>query len=185
MAVRSRLMVMDMGRDAGQGVVEMTYDPVMGDFTGVLRERNRLIHRGRGRKWAAGGAAIGFVLNASLSVVGRADPVWPLLIGVPVAASLLLLAPWLQARAFLKLAARNGTFRVTVTDAGFTMATDNSTTTLNWAPQPRYRETQDAFYTYSDDRYARSFTVLPKRGLADPADADRLREILDRNLTRV
>jgi hypothetical protein len=80
---------------------------------------------------------------------------------------------------------RQGTFRVTVTDAGLTLATDNSTTTLNWVAQPRYRETKDVFVMVSPDKKAVGFTVLPKRALRTPEDVDRLRAILDRNLTRV
>ncbi|MCX5420656.1 YcxB family protein [Streptomyces sp. NBC_00114] len=114
-----------------------------------------------------------------------AEPDWFLLIWLPLFSGLLLLAPRLQARVVLKIAARNGTYRATVTDAGLTMVTDNSTTSVNWVAQPRYRETKDAFFTFSDDKNATCFTVLPKRGLQNPADGDRLREILDRNLTRV
>ncbi|TQJ88006.1 YcxB family protein [Streptomyces sp. SLBN-31] len=178
-------MVMDMGRDAEQGVVELTYQPVMGDFVGALRERNRLRKRGWVRSWAVGLLAFAFVLNAALSAAGRDRSDWFLLIWMPLTLVLLLLTPRLQARAFLKLAARNGTYRATVTDAGLTMATDNTTTSVKWAAQPRYRETKDAFLTYSDDKNASCFTVLPKRGLAAPADTDRLRAILDRHLARV
>ncbi|WP_458243651.1 YcxB family protein [Streptomyces sp. MAI_2237] len=178
-------MVMNMGRDAEQGTVELTYQPVVGDFMGALKERNRLRKRGWLRSWAVGLLAFAFVMNAALSVAGRDKPDWFLLIWLPLALVLLLLTPRLQARAFLKLAVRNGTYRATVTDAGLTVATDNSTTSVNWAAQPRYRETGAAFYTYSDDKNASCFTVLPKRGLSGPADADRLRAILDRHLTRV
>ncbi|MER5787048.1 YcxB family protein [Streptomyces sp. NPDC001980] len=177
-------MVMDMGRDAGQGVVELAYRPVAEDFLGALRERERLRRRRWLRHWALGLIAFAFVLNGSLSVAGSERPDWFLLIWMPLAVVLLCLTPRLQARAFLKLAARNGTYRATVGDAGLTMATDNSTTSVNWAAQPRYRETKDAFVTYSDDKNASCFTVLPKRGLPDPADVDRLRAILDRHLTR-
>ncbi|WP_406435810.1 YcxB family protein [Streptomyces sp. NBC_00631] len=177
-------MVMNMGWDAGQGVVELAYRHVVGDFQGALRERERLRRRRWLRRWAVGLIAFAFVLNASLSVAGREKPDWFLLILMPLAAALLFFTPRLQARAFLKLAARNGAFRATVSDAGVTVATDNSTTSVNWSAQPRYRETKDAFITYSDDKNASCFTVLPKRGLTDPGDTDRLRAILDRHLTR-
>ena len=178
-------MVMDMGRDAGQGVVELEYQPVVGDFTAALRVRRRLVRRGWARNWTLGLVAVAFVLKAMTAVLGSEDPDWFLLIWLPLAGALLLFTPRLQARAFFRLATRNGTYRAAVTDAGLTMSNDNSTTSVKWAAQPRYRETKDAFFTYSDDKNASCFTVLPKRGLADPADADRLREILDRNLTRV
>ncbi|MER5511858.1 YcxB family protein [Streptomyces sp. NPDC002766] len=178
-------MVMDTGRDAEQGAVELTYEPVVNDFLGVLRERDRLRRRAWIRYWALGIVGVSFVLNASLTAAGTARPNWFLLVWMPLLAVFVLFTPRIQARAFLKLAVRNGTFRATVTDAGLTMVTDNSTTSVKWAAQPRYRETEDAFFTYSDDKNAGCFTVLPKRGLAGPADADRLREILDRNLTRV
>ena len=178
-------MVMDMGRDAGQGVVELEYQPVIRDFTGVLRERQRLRRRAWTRYVALGLVAVAWVLNVFVAVAGSEKPNWFLLICMPALLVLLLLTPRLQARAFQKLADRNGTFRATVTDAGLTMTHDNSTTTVKWSAQPRYRETADAFFTYSDDKNASCFTVLPKRGLREPADADRLREILDRNLTRV
>ncbi|WP_052768565.1 YcxB family protein [Streptomyces humi] len=177
-------MVMDMGRDAGQGAVELAYRHVVGDFQGALRERERLRRRRWVRRWAVGLIAFAFVLNASLSVAGREKPDWFLLILMPLAVALMLCTPRLQARAFLKLAARNGAFRATVSDAGLTVANDNSTTSVNWSAQPRYRETGDAFITYSDDKNVSCFTVLPKRGLTDPADTDRLRAILDRHLAR-
>ncbi|MFE2100075.1 MULTISPECIES: YcxB family protein [unclassified Streptomyces] len=176
-------MVMDMGRDAEQGVVELAYQPVAGDFAGALRERKRFNRVGRIRKSALVVLAVTWVLNVALALPDG-DPDWFLLIYLPLAVGLLLLIPRLQARQLMKVVARNGVHRVTVTDAGLTMTTDNSTTSVNWAAQPCYRETKDAFFTFSDDKNATCFTVLPKRGLRNPADADRLREILDRNLTR-
>ncbi|MEU6142656.1 YcxB family protein [Streptomyces sp. NPDC047081] len=177
-------MVMNMGRDAGQGVVELTYEPVVEDYAGALRARKRFNRAGKIQGTALILLGIAWVLNLAVSVP-EGDPDWFLLIWMPVVAVLLLLTPQLQARQLMKVAARNGSYRVTVTDTGLTMANDHSTTSVNWTGQPRYRETKDAFVLYSDDKNATCFTVLPKRGLATPADADRLREILDRNLTRV
>jgi hypothetical protein len=72
-----------------------------------------------------------------------------------------------------------------VTEGGVTVATDNSTASVNWAAQPRYRETARVFVLLSDDKNATGFTMLPKSSLTDPADVDRLRAILDRHLSRV
>jgi len=177
-------MVMDMGRDAEQGVVELVYQPVAGDFSGALRERRRFNRAGRIQRWGIGFIAVALVIEIACALAGGHVDWFPL-IWLPLFAGLLLLMPQLQARTVVKIAARNGTYRATVTDAGLTMTTDNSTTSVNWAAQPRYRETKDAFFTFSEDKNATCFTVLPKRGLQNPADADRLREILDRNLTRV
>ncbi|GLX38207.1 hypothetical protein Sros01_42800 [Streptomyces roseochromogenus] len=54
-----------------------------------------------------------------------------------------------------------------------------------WSALGHYAETPAHFAVFSGDRQAIQVMVLPRRGLADPADADRLRAILDRHLTRV
>ncbi|MEV6111467.1 YcxB family protein [Streptomyces sp. NPDC052109] len=176
-------MVMNMGRDAEQGVVELAFEPVAGDFAGALRERRRFNRAGRISKAALVLLAVAWVLVAAAAVSGG-DADWFLLVYLPLLALLLLCVPRLQARRLMKVVGRNGVHHVTVTDAGISMTTDNSTASANWAAQPRYRETRDAFLTFSDDKNATCFTVLPKRALRNPADADRLRKILDRNLTR-
>lgn len=113
----------------------------------------------------------------------------PLAVGVSVSVLLMALQPrfqaWFVARRLYGYVKRHGTYRVTVTDAGVSATTDNSTTSVNWTAQPRYLETADAFYTFSGDKNAVGFNVLPKRAVRDPADVDRLRTLLDRNLTRV
>jgi hypothetical protein len=93
--------------------------------------------------------------------------------------------PRTQARQFHRLAQRRGEFRVTVTDAGVSVVSDDASTSLKWTVQPRYRETADGFYMFSPEKNALNFTVLPKRAVRDPADVDRLRTILDAHLSRV
>ncbi|MDF3297417.1 YcxB family protein [Streptomyces tropicalis] len=176
-------MVMDMGRDAGQGVVELEYRPTGKDFTAALRQRSRIARSRRAQKLSVLLAAVVFAIEVAQALTGGGVHWFPML-WAPCFVLLLVASPWLQGRQFLKLAARNGTFRVTVSDAGVTVATEHSTTSIGWPAQPRYRETPEIFVTFSDDKNASCFTVLPKRGLQDPADADRLREILDRHLTR-
>ncbi|MFJ8195697.1 YcxB family protein [Streptomyces sp. NPDC096152] len=176
-------MVMDMGRDAVQDGVELEYRPTVKDFTAALRQRSRIGRAARRQKLLVVLAAVVFALEAAQALTGGGVHWFPL-IWAPCFALLLVAAPWLQARQFLKLAARNGAYRVTVSDAGVTVATDHSSSSVGWAAQPRYRETPEIFVTFSDDKNASCFTVLPKRGLANPADVDRLREILDRHLTR-
>ncbi|WP_328668937.1 YcxB family protein [Streptomyces sp. NBC_00328] len=171
-------------RGAGADVVELEYTPVVADFTSALRARKGASKAGRRQYWVIGGVAVAAAVQVAEVVSGHGGSpflgVW-LAVFVP----LILLSPWLMARQFLRLAERQGTFRVSVTDAGLTVATDNSTTVLNWVAQPRYRETKDVFVMLSPDKNAVGFTMLPKRAVRTPEDVDRLRAILDRNLTRV
>ncbi|MFD8420171.1 YcxB family protein [Streptomyces sp. NPDC059466] len=171
-------------REHGADAVELEYRPTVADLSAALRARRGVSKAGRRQYWILGGAAVVVALEAALALAGQ-DASWYPAIWLVVFAPLILLSPWLTARQFHRLAERQGTFRVTVTDAGVTVRRDNATTALNWAAQPRYRETADVFVMISPDRNAVGFTVLPKRAVRVPEDVDRLRAILDRNLTRV
>lgn len=57
--------------------------------------------------------------------------------------------------------------------------------TVRWSVMPCYRETPELFVLLSDDKQATGLTLLPKRGLRDPGDLDRLRAVLDRHLRRL
>lgn len=177
-------MVMDMGRDPGADAVELAYRPEYGDFTAALRARRRIRKGARLQRVLLAVAAVCAVAGiVARGVTGEFDlspMVWIVLVVV-----MMLLLPWLQARQLLALAAGFGDHRATVTEAGLTVTNDATSTTVSWAAQPRYRETPELFVLFSDDKNVSCFTVLPKRGLGDGADADRLRAVLDRHLTRV
>ncbi|WP_262063646.1 YcxB family protein [Streptomyces sp. STR69] len=177
---------MDMGRDDVTGrVVELEFRPVVEDFRAALRARRRVSRSARRQNWMIGFVLVfGALVIASALSSGDSLPV-PMLVGMVVAVLLLVFQPRLVARQFQRLAERRGEFRVTVTDTGVSVVTDDASTTLQWSVQPRYRETADGFYMFSPEKNALNFTVLPKRGLRDPADADRLRAILDAHLSRV
>jgi hypothetical protein len=177
---------MDMGRDDVTGrVVELEYRPVVEDFAAALRARRSLIPSTRRQLWLLGIGTFFTVMAIATSLAkGRSVPI-PLIAGVCAVVVALVFLPRIQARQFQRLAERRGVIRVTVTDAGVTVATDDSFTSLNWSVQPRYRETADGFYMFSPEKNALNFTLLPKRGLRDPADADPLRAILDAHLSRV
>lgn len=164
--------------------VELEYRPTAVDFASALRARRGVSKAGRRQFWILGCVAVLVALEGALALSGQ-DASPALAIAFVVCAPLIVLTPWLQARQVQRLAERQGVFRVSVTDAGVTVRTDNSTTTLNWAIQPRYRETTDAFVMLSPDKNAVGFTMLPKRAAHTPEDVDRLRAILDRHLTRV
>ncbi|MFF3915542.1 YcxB family protein [Streptomyces sp. NPDC001852] len=177
-------MVMDMGRDAVQDVVELRYRPEAADLTSALRARQRVSRVGWIYRWTpfvTGFAALTEIVRA---IQGKHfSP--GVLASMVVATLALALSPWLQARAFQRVAVRRGLFRVTVTGQGVSVTTDHTTASGTWAAQPRYRETRRVFVLLSDDKNAITFTMLPKSGLTDPADIDRLRAILDRNIRRV
>jgi hypothetical protein len=178
-------MVMDMGRDAVQDAVELRYRPEAADFASALRARLRVSRQGWLQRWMP--IVMGLIaLLEIVTLVTGGDHFSPgMLVAAVVAMVASALTPWLQARTVQRLAERQGEFRVTVTEGGVTVATDNSTASVNWAAQPRYRETARVFVLLSDDKNATGFTMLPKSSLTDPADVDRLRAILDRHLSRV
>ncbi|MFF3447545.1 hypothetical protein ACFYXJ_10490 [Streptomyces sp. NPDC002667] len=169
---------------AGADAVELEYRPVVADFTSALKARRGVSKAGRRQYWVLGCVAVVAALQGQRALDGHGESMF-LTIWLVVCVPLILLSPRLVARQFQRLGERQGTFRVSVTDAGVTVSTDNSVTALNWVAQPRYRETKDVFVMLSPDKNATGFTVLPKRAVRAPEDVDRLRSILDRNLTRV
>ncbi|CAL9577701.1 hypothetical protein SUDANB145_04959 [Streptomyces sp. enrichment culture] len=177
-------MVMDMGRDTGADAVELAYQPEYGDFTAALRARRRICKSVRLQRALLAVAAVCVVVSIVARVVTGEFDLFPM-IWIALVVVMMSLLPWIQARQLLALAARFGGHRATVTESGLTVTNDGSSTTVTWAAQPRYRETPELFVLFSDDKNVSCFTVLPKRGLRDGADADRLRAVLDRHLTRV
>ncbi|MER6342901.1 YcxB family protein [Streptomyces sp. NPDC001595] len=179
-------MVMDMGRDAvrDESTVELTYKPTVGDLTQALRARMRASRAGRIQRWLPAVFAVLAALQAARGIAGgdwdTQFIVWMLLM-----AGMFPVLPWLQARQFQRLAARQGTFRAVVSDAGLSVVTDTGTATTNWVALPRFAETRDVFVLLSGDAKAVGVTVLPKRGIQGEDGEDRLRAVLDRHLTRV
>ncbi|MFD6490408.1 YcxB family protein [Streptomyces sp. NPDC060188] len=164
--------------------VELEYLPTVADYTSALKARRRVSRAGRIQRRfliVLGFLVVMAVVSATIS--GEApdfSSVW-----VVLCVLLIWFMPWLQARQVHRISQQRGTFRVTVTDAaGVSMATDNTTVTVDWAAQPRYHERPDLFVLLSADKNASCFTVLPKRALRTPEDVDRLRAILDRRTTR-
>jgi hypothetical protein len=190
-------MVMDMGRDAaagqdavqgrdaveGRDVVELVYRPTAQDYAAALRERRRASRAGRLQQRLFVCVLVCMAVDLAIQLAQGEVPVLTL-VWLPVFGGLFALLPRLQARQLMRAASLRGTCRATVTDDGLTVANDHGSSTIAWSARPRYRETADLFVFFSDDRYATCFSVLPKRGLAAPADADRLRAVLERHLAR-
>ncbi|WP_158711516.1 YcxB family protein [Streptomyces xylophagus] len=177
---------MDMGRDDVTGhVVELVYQPTAEDFMAALRARRRVSRSARRQLWLIGPVLLFGGVAVAVALASGDSISIPLLVGMAFAVFLLVFQPRFVARQFQRLAERRGEFRVTVTDAGVSVVTDNTSTSLNWTVQPRYRETADGFYMFSPEKNALNFTLLPKRAVQGPADVDRLRAILDAHLSRV
>ncbi|MBJ7903600.1 YcxB family protein [Streptomyces sp. DSM 110735] len=166
-------------------VVELTYRPTAEDFASALRARLRVSRLGWLVRWVPVlmGCSVAVQLGVYLALGGDRPSVGSLA-AMLVAAVMVPLLPWLTGRRLARYTERQGVFRVTVTESGVSVATDTATTTITWQAQPRYRETDRVFVLVSDDKNATGFTMLPKHGLPDRADVDRLRAILDRHLTR-
>ncbi|MGW5426372.1 YcxB family protein [Streptomyces sp. NPDC004059] len=173
-------MVMDMGRDAVMETVELDYRPTARDFSSALWARRKVTWSVR---HLVGAVAVGVLCYALLASDGDID--LPTLLLLCYLALGLVLLPRLQGRGMMRAADVNGPCRTTVTDTGVTIRGEHITVTQGWGARPVYRETPELFVLFSDGKKARCLTLLPKHGLSDPSDADRLRAILDRHLTRV
>ncbi|MER7723455.1 hypothetical protein [Streptomyces sp. NPDC096323] len=172
-------------QEAVHGAVELRYDPELRDYTAALRARGRVSAAARRQRILVGAATVCLVAATFLSLARGADMPAALPVALLVCGSLLFLSPWLVARQLFRFVRRQGEFRVRVEESGVSVDTHNASTVIRWQAQPRYMETADLFVMLSDDKNATSLTVIAKRGARDRSDVDRLREILDRHLTKV
>ncbi|MEU4154483.1 hypothetical protein [Streptomyces sp. NPDC026659] len=166
-------------------VVELTYRPVAEDFASALRARLRVTRLGWVYRWLPVVLACIVVAQIALRIAGVDEHLSSAaLLSMLMIAVVLPLSPRLTGRRLARYTERQGVFRVTVTEAGVSMVTDTAGASVTWQAQPRYCETERVFVLVSDDKNATGFTMLPKHGLPDRTDVDRLRAILDRHLTR-
>ncbi|WP_328900103.1 hypothetical protein OHR86_09100 [Streptomyces sp. NBC_00441] len=176
---------MNEQQGAVHGAVELRYRPELRDYTTALRARNRVSASGR-RQRLLGVVATGCgVVATSLSLAKGSEVPLPLLAALLICGPLLFLGPWLMARQLFRFVRGQGEFRVRVEESGVAVDTDSTSAVVRWQAQPRYVETADLFVMFSDDRNATGLTVIAKRGARDGAAVDRMREIFDRNLTKV
>ncbi|KPI05537.1 YcxB-like protein [Actinobacteria bacterium OK074] len=192
----------DMGRDAASGgtheaaaldtsegdrpgaAVSLAYEITREDLAAAMRARLRVTKAGRPRRVIIILAGTLLVVNVVLGVTTGKWTLFPLIWSTVVIAMMLLI-PRRQIRSFHRALDLRGTHHAQVTDAGVTVTSDRGSATLNWTGIPRYTETDEVFVLLSGDKRAINLTILPKRGLQDPADATRLREILDARTRRV
>ncbi|MGR4879121.1 YcxB family protein [Streptomyces sp. LARHCF249] len=180
---------MDMGGEQVVGdAVRLVYRVTPDDMADALRARDRKTPAGRRRQRGYVWCAAGLLLLAVLTALGR-DGVRPLSVGLVAGGATLgafaLFGPRIQARAFGGLLEKAGEVRTVVDDSGVLVTTADTQTRIGWTAQPSYAETDTAFVMLTADKQAVGMTCLPKRGAQDPADIERLRAVLDRNLKRL
>ncbi|UUU37225.1 YcxB family protein [Streptomyces sp. CA-210063] len=163
------------------------YRATAGEFREALHASTRASALGRwGRGLLLFSGGLGVLLAAVSLLLGAApDPKVLVMTAAPVLG--LLVLPHLQARHLHRRAALLGTHHAVLDLWGVTVRHDRGTEhPARWSQVSRYAETPHTFVLLSGGTHAPRLTVLPKRGLRNPGDADRLRAVLDREgLTRL
>ncbi len=113
-------------------------------------------------------------------------PVWiiSLVLTVPIAFWATVRGLRTMARRLFSIVEPYGQCRMVADDRGAVSTGERVSFTVEWTVFREYLETPGLFVLLGGDRAA-GVAVLPKRGAQDPADVDRLRAILDRNLKRL
>ncbi|MFI0924208.1 YcxB family protein [Streptomyces sp. NPDC021012] len=161
-------------------MIELTYRPTRADIlAGVLvRERLRRLHLVRWGFTALFGAA------ALLSLAAREATAVSAVLAV-FCALLIWAMPHFQAHHALRTVSWQGEYRTSVGESGITAETAHVTLLQRWSVFRGYRETRDHLVLLSRDPNILLVEVLPLRGLSSAEDAERLRELLERQLTRL
>ena len=156
----------------------LAWQPEVQDLAHALRARRRSRHEVRviGAAYAIGAVAVAGALWSHLEVVTVALVVFLAAYGV-------LLGPGRS------LGARSRFRRTTmlrtpvevrvVPGVGLTTTTPGSSSQLDWTRVAGFRETERVFVLQLDEARGGPFLMLAKRGLADPADVDVLRTVLE------
>ncbi|MFF6774485.1 YcxB family protein [Streptomyces sp. NPDC012637] len=168
--------------------MELVYTPTREDLVDAVRVQMR--HGSfRTLRWLMPTTAVLAFLVVAFLLSGPGEPNTggAILMGALglLAAVLGPLALRLTARQMYAVIERQGEHRARVDEDGVRWETRDSEVVARWQLTPRYFETPTQFVLLSADKGGAGVAALPKRGLADPADVDRLRALLDRNLTRM
>ncbi|MEV4329304.1 YcxB family protein [Streptomyces sp. NPDC049597] len=160
--------------------IELTYRHTRAGILAAVLLRERYRRMTLVRRIVAGL----LLCTALLMIYGGRTPV------ASVAVWLLLSAfvwaiPYMYTSQALRIVEWQGEYRTTVTEDGVATVNDHCALTQRWTLFRGYGETDDAFVLLSRDRGVMWVETLPKQGLRDPRDADRLRELLDRHLRRL
>ncbi|MDQ1010889.1 hypothetical protein QFZ82_005374 [Streptomyces sp. V4I23] len=159
--------------------VELVHRPTRADILTAVRVRERY-RRMTWVRWIVTALLLAWGILPAFAPASRGPAVVPVLLGVFVWA-----IPHLYASQVLRIVGWQGDYRTTVTEDGVTAVNDHCALTQRWTLFRGHRETADSFVLLSRDRGVMWVEVLPKRGLRDAGDADRLRATLDRHLPRL
>ncbi|MFF5634776.1 YcxB family protein [Streptomyces sp. NPDC012825] len=167
--------------------MELAYSADFGEVHEAVRARLRATRWWPLLRWSAYGACVLTVLVSVLALLPPApEPGTAVLLVAlgAVAVTCAELVPWATARSLYRLIGAQGEARAVVDEDGGRWTSRDTETTIRWALLPRYVETPRLFVLFTDRTSGTGFAYLPKRGLADAADADRLRALLDRHAAR-
>ncbi|MFE3582330.1 YcxB family protein [Streptomyces vinaceus] len=161
------------------------YEPTIDDFRGAVRARARRTGAGRAETalvpLVTTGLVLGFgLLRELLPVVLAVSGVLALGVGALGGAR----GRRGMARRLHQVMAAYGQCRTVVDERGAATTGRTMSYTSDWQLFTLYAETPELFVLLGGPR-ASCVAVLPKRGAEEPADIDRLRGILDRNLRRL
>ncbi|MCX5198120.1 YcxB family protein [Streptomyces sp. NBC_00249] len=167
--------------------VELYYTAERRDVREVLRRR--AVRAPGGRKQLLLYLVLLPLVPAALIVLQRGretDPAglaFAVGVGVLCGALGLLLDRWRVARRMYAWASEHPEYRCVVTELGTSNhRPDGTAVTYRWAQYTGWTETRNLFVLVF---YTGDIGWLPKRAALVPADIDRIRSVLDRNLTRI
>ncbi|MEV7670346.1 YcxB family protein [Streptomyces sp. NPDC088752] len=167
--------------------MELAYSADFGEVHEAVRARLRATRWWPLMRWTAYGACALAVLVAVLALLPPAPEPGAAALSTAlgaVAVTCAELIPWATARSLYRLIGAQGEARAFVDEDGARWTSRDTETAIRWALLSRYAETPRLFVLFTDRTSGTGFAYLPKRGLADAADADRLRALLDRHAAR-
>ncbi|MGK5627833.1 YcxB family protein [Streptomyces sp. URMC 123] len=174
----------DRGPSVRDAAVEFDYQPTAADFEEALRARARRTPAGRAQALLAPLAAVvAVVVFTALRAASLPVGIVSLVISVGVASWGTLRGLRTMARRMHSIVEPYGPGRMVADDRRAVFTGERVSFTNDWTVFREYLETPHLFVLLSGERAA-GLAVLPKRGARVPADVDRLRAILDRNLKR-
>ncbi|MFI0925316.1 YcxB family protein [Streptomyces sp. NPDC021012] len=165
--------------------IELVYSAEFTEVHEAVRVRLRSTRWWRLFRWATRAVC---ALAALVAVValrhGDVRVVVKLVLLGLVAVTCAELVPRASARSLFRLIGSQGEVRAVVDEDGGRWISRDTDMAIRWALLTRYAETPRLFVLFTERSSGTGFAYLPKRGLAGPADEERLRAILDRNTTR-